>query len=128
MKLTTMLAFAVLALSSSAWAAPKKMPGIHESVAQVCAAAAKNVDQANAQYKGKVMMAEGVVSRFDNPLIGDERFRLLSGDNLENMAVVFHYPGTASLKENQRFKVKGVVSEINTDFGCMVMMESGSTH
>lgn len=74
-----------------------------------------------------MITAEGVVSRFDSALIGNERFRLLSGSHLENMAVVFHYPNTSSLKNDQPFKVKGVVTEIATDYGCMVMMESGHT-
>lgn len=62
----------------------------------------------------------GGVRRF---FIGNEKIRLLSGDALENIAVVFRHPDTASLKEDQLLKVKGVITEINTDFGCMIIMD-----
>ncbi|WP_414501248.1 hypothetical protein [Zymobacter sp. IVIA_12111.31 C1] len=77
------------------------------------------------EITGTVLTASGVVNRDNSEFIKDERFRLLSGDDLENMVVVFRHPSTPTLKEGQQFKAKGVITQVDTQFGCMILMESG---
>lgn len=122
------MALSVLALSCGAGASEGALPEVHKSVAQICAEAKQDVVQANQQYTGAVLTASGVVNRYDSEFIKDERFRLLSGDDLGNMVVVFRHPSTRTLKEGQQFKAKGVMTQVDTQFGCMILMESGRVH
>lgn len=65
----------------------------------------------------------GVVRLHDSYGIGDDFFMLKSGSN---SVAVSGYPEMVSLNDGQRLQVKGTISNISKDFGCLISIKNAT--
>ncbi|HGM5490216.1 TPA: hypothetical protein ACKP1B_001834 [Serratia fonticola] len=110
-----------LAASTNALKAPLRTTD--KSVEQICAEVKRNPARANKEFGGLVMSASGVVRLSDSYGLGHEIFILKSGNNA---VAVSGYPDMLSLNDGESLQVKGTISNINKDLGCIIMIDNAT--
>ncbi|HCB0653522.1 TPA: hypothetical protein MYL90_002513 [Klebsiella pneumoniae] len=94
-----------------------------KTVAQICSEAQRNPTRANQEFGGLGLSVTGVVRLHDSYGIGEDFFMLKSGSN---SVAVSGYPEMVSLNDGQRLQVKGTISNISKDFGCLISIKNAT--
>lgn len=120
------MAFSVflLSLSGGAFASSDSFPTTNKSVSQICEDIEKRGVYAVYDYTDHLMETEGYVRLFSNSNVSG-RFLLRGKNDSSNAVIVNAYPEDVhSLNSNNKQNVRGVITGINTDDGCVITINT----
>lgn len=111
------------ALSSATNSLKAPLQTTDKTVAQICSEAQNNPTRANQEFVGLGLSASGVVRLHDSYGIGEDFFLLKSGNY---SIAVSGYSDLVSLNDGQRLQVKGTISHISKDYGCLISIKNAT--